>query len=152
MSKVFRVLRFFSVIIFLGVLMFVYAYLPKDVVLSFIDNTINKETFFYIVLGLFVLVNLLFTVVVILNKNLSIGGTSVKKQNLINWVTSLPVMVNLYLTFMIGSIGIINNANNFQGSYYSYLNYLGPILLFSWILALIFILTKKDQIASESTN
>ncbi len=139
-------------IIFLGVFLFVYAYLPLDVRLYFIDTSLNKETFFYIILGLFLLINLLFTILILLYKNIDLTSQSARKQNLITWVTTLPVMLNLYLTFMVGYIGILNNASNFQGNNYGYLNYLGPILLIGWISALIFIFFQRDQITSESTN
>ncbi len=152
MRKLLRVLLFFTIIIWLGFFMFVYAYLPKDVILLPDQLTVTKDNFFYIAITLFLVVNFLFTIVAGMFKQLKSARSTQRSQDLRTWFVSLPIMINLYLAFSIGSLGVMNNPSNFEGSFYGYLNYLGPILLVGWIFVLIFILAKGNQTTSESTN
>jgi hypothetical protein len=61
------------------------------------------------------------------------------------WFAALPVVVNFYICFLVGFLGVLNNPSNIQFSSYEYLNYLGPILLLVWgILIIYFMSTKKS--------
>ena len=152
MSKAVRVFLFFSIIIFLGVFLFVYANLPKEVAIVPGQISIEKDMFFYTMIILFVVINLLFTIISILFKNLKVSNLSDRKQMLRTWFISLPVMLNLYITFSVAYLGVLNNPANFESGAYNYLNYLGPILLIGWIFALFFVMSKSNQSPSESTN
>lgn len=140
MLKVVNFLKFLSIVLFLGILLLVYAYLPvmTNLTLDSTDLRLRKEYFFYFGIGVFVVVNLFF-----------LGFQKLYESHISNlevraWVRGLGFVVNIYLTLIIGFIGVINNTTHLDPSGFAYLNYLGPFLIFSWVVGLIYLAKKKS--------
>ncbi|MEQ8551487.1 MAG: hypothetical protein RLQ12_16025 [Cyclobacteriaceae bacterium] len=138
MLKVVNLVKVFSVLIFLGTLSLVYAYMPIMVKLDEEGMTeIHKENFFYGSVGVFIVVNVLILII----------------QNMINkkaideflkaWVGGFTFVFNLYLAFIIGFLGVLNNPTHIPASSYYYLNWLGPIMVLVWLIGLIFLVLKR---------
>ncbi len=139
MLKVVNFLKVLSILLFLGILLLVYAYLPVMVRLS-IESTelqLQKEDFFYFGIGVFVVVNLFFL------GFQKLYETHLKRLEVRAWVRGLSFVMNIYLTLLVGFIGVINNTTHLDPAGFSYLNYLGPFLIFVWVIGLIFLLKKK---------
>lgn len=139
MLRIVNFLKVLSIILFLIMLLLVYAYLP---VMAKLDPEqgalqLHKETFFYFVVGVFVAVNLVF-----------IGfqkmfEKQIKDEVLKAWVRGLAFVINLYFTFIVVFIGVINNAQHLSAAGFAYLNYLGPFLIFSWVIGLFYLIFFK---------
>ncbi|MBV6640398.1 MAG: hypothetical protein KI791_06760 [Cyclobacteriaceae bacterium] len=138
MLKAVKLIKVFSVLIFLGTLSLVYAYMPIMVKLDEEGMAeINKENFFYSAVGIFIAVNVLILVI----------------QNIINkkaideflkaWIGGFTFIFNLYLSLIIGFLGVLNNPAHIPASNYYYLNWLGPILILGWLVGLIFLVLKR---------
>lgn len=138
MIKAVKVLNLFSTILFAVVLLTIYAYLPISVDLNIDGVTaVHKQSFFYQALIAFISVNIILRL---------IFNFGFKKNGglLSSWLSSLILIINVYLTLLIGFIGVWNNATHIAPSGYSYLNFIGPILLIIWIGGLIFLVIKKQ--------
>lgn len=139
MLKVVNFIKLLSIILFLAILLLVYAYLPIMVKLDPEQELLqlNKETFFYFGMSVFVAINLVF-----------IGFQRLFERQIANevlkaWVRGLAFVVNLYLTFIVGFIGVINNTQHLKIEGFAYLNYLGPFLLVCWLVGLIYLIFSK---------
>ena len=137
MVKAVKVLNTVSTLLFITVLLLVYAYLPISVDLN-VDgiSNLHKHRFFYYAVGLYFGINLLIRIVL----GVGLKGLS---ENLLAWCTSLIFIINVYLSFLIGFVGVWNNATHISPSNYSYLNFLGPIFIIIWVAGLIFLVVKK---------
>ncbi|MEP5791777.1 MAG: hypothetical protein ABJ313_12640 [Cyclobacteriaceae bacterium] len=102
------------------------------------DLQIRKEDFFYFAIGVFVVTNVFF-----------LGFQKMYERHITKlevkaWVRGLSFIVNIYMTLIIGFIGVINNTAHLDPSGFAYLNYLGPFLIFSWVVGLIYLVKKKS--------
>ncbi len=143
MAKAINVLKVISAFVFLVTLLFVYSFLPVMVNLNPEDSgwLVHKEYFFYSILTVFILLNIF---LLILEKILN---GFISNEEIRAWIKGLAFVLNLYLSFIIGYIGVMNNAGHFQNGSYSYLNFLGPILVAGWIVGLIFLVFNKNKTA-----
>ena len=143
MLKAVNFVRLLSIAFFLGTLSVVYAYLDPAVSFSVETDmpTMHRTYFFYLISLIFLIINIiLWLFIKIMSPKIS------QRFGLLSagWVAALPVVVNFYICFLIGFLGVLNNASSLQLSNYTYLNYLGPILLMIWTgLAIYFMSTKK---------
>jgi len=137
MIQAVKVLNVTSILLFTVVLLLIYGYLPisVDVNIEGIDN-LHKHRFFYYSLSAFIGVNIIVRLI------LNFGFKSVS-ENVFAWMTSLIFILNLYLTFIVGFMGVWNNSNSISASSYAYLNYLGPFFILIWVGGLIFLVVKK---------
>ncbi len=137
MLKVFKVLRIFSVIIFLIVLTLSYAYIPLTIDSGWeaIDR-VGRGQFFYGFLGLFVAMGAMFYFLIFYVENRE------KHDNVRAMIHVLPFIFNLSLTLIVGSIGLRNNTQGVDAALFNYLNYLAAALPILWFFALIFSLVK----------
>ena len=143
MNKVLKILKFLTVVLFLITILSVYAFLPREVSLYIGDLQVSKEYFFYASLILFCVLNFLFSSLAWFYQR--IKEENPKRQQLKDWLTSLPVPINGYLLFMIAYIGIINNPESVNPDSYAYLLYLGPVLVVIWVVAVIRILMQSKN-------
>ena len=134
MEKAVNVLKVISSIVFLGTLLYVYSLLPVIVQLRPEDSSwsLHKEYFFYGAIIFFMVLNIC---LIVIERLLS---PSFKSEELRAWIKGLAVVLNFYLACMIGSLGVMNNANDFGPGSYSYLNFIGPVLIVMWLIGLIF--------------
>ncbi|MEQ8582933.1 MAG: hypothetical protein RIC30_11655 [Marinoscillum sp.] len=139
MLRVVSFLKLLSIILFLIILVLVYAYLPIMVAME--PGTgglqLHKETFFYYVVAGFVIVNL----VMLAFQKLFEG--KIENEDVKAWVRSGAFVINICLTLLVGFIGVLNNSGHLNPSGFAYLNYMGPVLIFSWILGLFYLIYKK---------
>ena len=137
MIKSIKVLNLFSTLLFAIVLLLIYAYLPISVDVNIEGvEAIHKQTFFYAALSGFVVINVLLRMITRL-------GLTKLNETLKGWVSLVVLVVNVYLTLLIGFIGVWNNATSISPNGYSYLNYIGPFLLIAWIAGLIFLVFRN---------
>ncbi|MFH6982332.1 hypothetical protein [Marinoscillum luteum] len=139
MLRVVSFLKLLSIILFLIILVLVYAYLPIMVALEPDAGSLqlHKETFFYYVVAGFVIVNL----VMLAFQKLFEG--KIENEDVKAWVRGGAFVINICLTLLVGFIGVLNNSAHLNASGFAYLNYLGPALIFSWILGLFYMIYKK---------
>ncbi|MFY0652313.1 MAG: hypothetical protein JXQ96_09785 [Cyclobacteriaceae bacterium] len=147
MHRILKLVARITSFIFLGMILYIYAFLPAKVDLSFDQsNTLmfDREQFFYGV----ILAYALYTVIIsFLKKTLtsaSRGQEEGKIENLKIWTDGLSVMLNLFFTFSVIFIGMQHNDEHFNITYFTFLIYLGPILLLGWIFYLLYILLAKS--------
>ncbi len=140
MLRVVNFLKFLSIALFLGILLLVYAYLPVMVKLSLEEQSLqlHKEHFFYYAIGVFVVINIF--LLFIQQKTEPLIPTLYAQA----WARAAAFVINIYVTLLIGFIGVINNTNHLDPSSFSYLNYMGPIIIFSWLVGLIYLLMKRS--------
>lgn len=137
MIKAVKVLNITSTLLFTVALLLIYGYLPISVDLNIEGiGDLHKHRFFYYSLSAFVAVNIIVRLI------LNFGFKSVS-ENVFAWMTSLIFILNLYLTFLVGFVGVWNNSHSISASSYAYLNYLGPFFILIWVGGLIFLVVKK---------
>lgn len=140
MLRVVNFLKLLSIILFLIILLLVYAYLPVMVKLE-PESTggleIHRENFFYYTVGFFVVINVLLLAIQKLSEN------KIPTEGAKAWSRGAAFVINIYLTLLVGFIGVINNSAHLDASGFTYLNYFGPFLIFSWVVGLIYMLVKK---------
>ncbi|RED93871.1 hypothetical protein [Marinoscillum furvescens] len=139
MVKVVNFLKFLSIVLFLGILLMVYAYLPVQVSLETAPGgyQLHKETFFYYTITGFIVINIVLLAFQKLNEK-RLSGDPLKA-----WMRGLGFVVNIYLTLIIGFIGVINNTTHLDPASFAYLNYLGPFLLVAWFVGLFYLVFSK---------
>ena len=147
MISIVKAVRVISSLAFLGVLLYVYAYLPDPVKLpvdlgGIRELLVNKGNLFYIMVGIFAIVSTTsFFVVRLIN---TLPGSEISfKKNLTNWSLSFLVVINIFLILSLVIIGIINNTERAGIGHYATLAYVGPVLLVIWLFLLIFVVAKR---------
>lgn len=142
MIKTVKFLRTLSAILFLGILAWVYAYLPYQVQLLEERGVfvIHKEHFFYYVGGAVLIINLFIIILsqIVEPLILSKGG-----ERAMAWFTGLGFVLNIYFTLLVGFVGVLNNQASVSVSGFAYLNYFGPVLLVGWIFGFFYFLKSK---------
>ncbi|MCG8322023.1 MAG: hypothetical protein MI921_21170 [Cytophagales bacterium] len=147
MISIVKAVRVISSLAFLGVLLYVYAYLPDPVKLpvdlgGIRELLVNKGNLFYVMVGIFAIVSTTsFFVVRLIN---TLPGSEISfKKNLTNWSLSFLVVINIFLILSLIIIGIINNTERAGIGHYATLAYVGPVLLVIWLFLLIFVVAKR---------
>lgn len=137
MIKAVKVLNTFSMLLFAAILLMVYAYLPINVDMNVTGmGGMHKQSFFYNAIVLFLVFSILLRLIITV-------GLKRLPSMIHAWVSALIFILNFYLTTLIGFIGVWNNAASITPSDYSYLNYMGPVLLIFWLVGLIFLVIKN---------
>jgi len=144
-----KFLKFFitvSIIVFLVALLIVYAFLPDPIGILFNENGLaiyemSKDTFFYSVLFLFVISQ----IILILFKRGVMFKTKLKFSNIITWFQGFHLSINLFIILMLAFIGLANNAVDYTFSSIQFISYLAPLLVIVWLVMLpVFLLLKKS--------
>ncbi len=156
MSRLVKFGWYFSIFLFLGVLLWVYAYLPNNVGIhadsrGAADEFLSKESLFYMLLGLFLLINVAFYALYKLIhlqylKTLNphdLESKRSKKQDLADWLLGFAGVLNIFLILTMAYLGIFNNQEGVTISHYAPVVYAGPVLIGIMLLLLIFIFVKK---------
>ncbi|MFY0600643.1 MAG: hypothetical protein JXR03_13305 [Cyclobacteriaceae bacterium] len=141
MVKAVNSLKILSLLVLLVTLLFVYAFLPVMVNLNpdVSGWSLHKEYFFYVVVGASLILNIF---LIFAERTLS---SIISSEEINAWIKGFSFVLNLYFSFLIGYVAVINNQNHFQSGSYAYLNYLGPILVLVWIIGLIFLSLKRNK-------
>lgn len=150
MISIVKAVRVISSLGFLGVLLFVYAYLPDTVklpldYLEVKEITMQKGSLFYTIIGVFALVSMVsFFVTRMIN---TLPATEMDfKRNLNSWSISFMAIINIFLIFSLIIISIINDSESTVSSHYSVLAYIGPILLVLWLVLLVFLISRRVMV------
>jgi hypothetical protein len=161
-----KLLQIISVIIFLGVLILVYAYLPQQVGFSIgrsglLSENISREYFFYGMLAAFVISNIL---CIGLGKALeqlpartatpgrgAVFFNEATKNAVIGWIKSFCFILNAVFIFGLMYVGMLNNAESIKGNNFGLFLFIGPVLVVIWLLLLIFIIIRQKIKSSALT-
>jgi len=133
-----KVLRIFTAIFYVVILLFIYAYLPLTLDLNIEGiGRIGRGFFFYTAMSVFVVLQLIFYFFRFYVDRAGVG------QQLRFTVHLLPSVMLFSLTLLIGYLGVLNNAEDIAPSRYYYLNYLSAVLMIGWFFAFLFVLIRK---------
>ena len=147
MIKVVGLVRFFSIILFLVTLGFVYAYLPLKVNMAPDDGmlAVDKDFFFYAVAAMFLVVNMVFTVIA------RVLGPRVRShsEEMLAWLKAGAPALNIYISLLVGFVGVINNPLSISASSYVYLNFIGPAMIILWLGGFIYLFLQSRAVTSE---
>jgi hypothetical protein len=152
MDKFAGTFRGITLVLFTLILVYTYALLPDAVVWNVSANafeTISKENFFFIALGLGFGINLIFV---------GAGRYFKKRSYLVSpqipfnlkampgWIYGFAGFLNLFFIFLLFFFGFINSGEDLQSNnFYGPLFYLGPVLIVAWLLYLPLALRKKNE-------
>ncbi len=156
MVKLFNLIRVFSSILLIFVLLFVYSNLPDRVGVVYnasgqVDFYLDKNEFFYTSLILCLVLNLVIVSFVKVfqslpvNENRFFFSNDLFKETLGAWLASLAPIINMFFIVIVIFIGIYNHGDLELIESYSYLAYLGQFLVLGWIFALVFIIITKSN-------
>ncbi|MBS1681801.1 MAG: hypothetical protein JST48_08830 [Bacteroidetes bacterium] len=144
--KISKVIWFFSLLIVLGVFMYVYAALPENVVVNENQQAVNisKEVFFYICLAVIALANaFVFAVSRIYPQT---------EEYFKGWFYGLTVCANIFFVTGLCFISLYNSSEKFDYPRIGFIIYGSIILLAGWSVSWpIFRLSQKifDKQLSE---
>ncbi len=138
MFQIAKVLRIFTSIFFVIILLFIYAYLPLTIDINFDSiGRVGRNFFFYSAMGSYVVLHLMFYFFRFYVDRAGVG------QQLRLTVHMLPAVMLFSLTLLIGYIGVLNNAEDIAPSRYNYLNYLSAVLMLGWFFTFLFVLIRR---------
>ena len=126
-----------SMVLYLIILLIVYAYLPERVGLLFADTgepvySFSRDAFFYTFLLLFIILQWIFY---LFSKHiLASRFNKPPRQILGTWFQGLMLMINIFFILMTLFMGLANNAIDYPYSRIGWLSYVGPWLIILWIL------------------
>ena len=138
MVKVLKFLTTASIIIFLVVILVVYAFLPDPSGLLYNKEgyrlfNVSKNTFFYVTLFIFILLQV---ILFLFNKIILTNHRTIIMQHIETWFLGMRLAINLFIILLLVFIGLANNAIDFEFSSIIYLPYLAPMIVIIWLLAL----------------
>ena len=133
-----KVIRLIFTFVFLAVLLLCYAYLPLTLDINIEGSQrIGRELFFYVAIGLFLLVNLSTYFL----RNNATGLTSAPKKKLL--IHLLAPVLYFSMAMLIGFLTVVNNPQDVSVISFNYLNYLAAGLVLAWIFSFLFVSIKK---------
>lgn len=150
-----KVFHFFSVLLFIFSFLFIYASLSEQVAYAIDDQgvilkQVSKESFFYIGIIFFVVLNVLIVFPGKMVENQStrnlkrlfpVGDPS--RDRMLTWIYSFAGIINVCLAIMMLFVKSINHQNEISMSEFSFFFYLIPVFFVVWIIALFWILLEK---------
>ncbi len=119
----------------LASLLYVYAGLSQEGEIYVSDTQSlfsDKETFFYIALGVLAIQNFAFYA---LSKNIKYRNSNLTSL-LVNWFLSFAFVLNFFYVVMINFIFLINSDEKFNFDNYGFLTFFSLGLIVVWLLAL----------------
>ena len=138
MVKLIRVFTTFTIILFLVLLLIVYAFLPVKVGIFYSGNgtavhEISRNGFFYSAISIFMILQLIFYL--FKGYVIRFRFQSEKRTNLAVWFRGMFLGVNIFFILMLIFIGMANNAVDYSFSSILYIAFIGPVLLLIWFFA-----------------
>jgi hypothetical protein len=127
--KIFRVVWFFSLMVTTGVLLYVYASLPEIVEMGEGGErfTIPRESYFYVMLALMAVFNLL---VFVLRRLYSVE----EPWNIVAWFYGVVILLNLFFLVTLSFTSLINSGERFDYPRIGVIIYGTIALLSAWSL------------------
>lgn len=160
MSRLVKFLWFFSMLIFLIALLYVYAYMPGMVGIHAgpqgdADQFINRSTFFYVSIGIFLIANIAFYVLKKLLEEMWLRSSSSalvsparmkRRADVADWLLGFAAALNFFFVLILIYLAMFNNSEDMSQGIYAPLVYGGPIMMGILFIILIFIFTKKRAV------
>ena len=155
MSRLIKFIWIITTLLFLGILLWVYAYLPENVNIGTDaegagNGFIGRESFFYTALVIFAFFNgVLFT----LKKWIEMkAGERIYtshdepgslQHDLADWLLGFAASINFFLILGMIYLSVFNNPEGIDFRFYGPIVYAGPIVIGILLLFLPFIFLKK---------
>ena len=154
-SRLSKVFYFLTTVFFIAAFLYIYALLPEKISYEVTTgeiptNQISRDTYFFISLALFVVLNLLIIVPAKMIENQA--GRRFRKvfrigdpfrDHMIAWIYSFSGILNINLIIMAFFILRINNLSGIGSGLIGFVFYLAPLFFLIWIVFLFIILGKK---------
>lgn len=157
MRRMIKFIWLVTIFLFLVVLLWVYAYLPSQVGVMAdpggeADTFISKNMFFYLSIGIFLLVNgVLFSLHKMLmpaslhayRRDPVLSPKESLRADLASWMFGFAAVLNIF--FILGTyfLSVFNNPEGLELSYYGLLVFAGPVLIVGMLLVLVYLFFKK---------
>lgn len=157
MSRMIKFIWLVSIFLFLVILLWVYAYLPAQVGVmanpgGAADTFISKNIFFYLSIGMFLLVNgVLFVMHKMLmpaslhayRRNPVLSPKEALRADLASWMFGFAAALNIFFILGIYFLSVFNNPEGLELAYYGVLVFAGPVLIIGMLLVLVYLFFKK---------
>jgi hypothetical protein len=147
MSKILKFFTTISIILFLAVIVIVYAFVPDPCGLLFSDNgsilySLPINTFFYSSLFIFMIIQIL---LMVFDKIFLSGSKQTNSVKLETWFQGMRLSINLFIILLLIFIGLANNAVDYSYSSIHLIIYFASLIIVIWFLTLPFFIfhTKK---------
>ncbi|MEM9674042.1 MAG: hypothetical protein AAF992_15730 [Bacteroidota bacterium] len=140
----------FTFLGFLIALSLSYAFVPPQVGVQADLNGnpnqfIGKETFFYLALGLFVLVNVVCLVFYRVLEAVPVSSplffrSALFKRRISNWFGTFTIVINIFLICIVSYISLFNNQGDYLIGQFNWIVWVGPLLsigVFAWLLIIL---------------
>lgn len=160
-----KAIYFISVLLFIFILLYFYSALPERVSYQMdeVGNSVaylEKGTFFYLMIGMFVICNGLVLLPPKLLETKSHAGLrrifpvgDPSRDYFLGWFYSFGAIINMSLGLMVFYTHSINNQNEIASKEFNTFFYMIPVLFLLWIVGLFLILMGKfKQVQSNSRN
>lgn len=143
MNKIIKLCYYVSIPTFLIFLLYNYALLPEQIGVLFdelglSELNVTKSIFFYVSLGSFILSNGLFYAYQSLSKAVNSKSNDEFSFTFDDWVSGLSLIINTTFILLVLFVGIYY-SRDINPLHYTFLIYLGPILLIAWFFYLVFL-------------
>lgn len=149
MIKLIKGFWYLSILIFLACLLYVYAAIQEDLTVELGESglSFSKETFFYIAVLIFAVLNVVFYYA---SKSLGKAGRSKHRKlsgshSYILILESLKVVLNFTLVSLVVFVGFFNRADDLNIDKYGAMVYVGPFLFGLWILYSAYVLITRKK-------
>ncbi|MEM8968910.1 MAG: hypothetical protein AAGE93_21010 [Bacteroidota bacterium] len=150
----------FTFLGFLIALSLSYAFLPIEVGLQADSNGqpdqfINRETFFYLSLGTFVVVNIIclvfFRVLNALPASSTVFYRSILfKERIRDWFGAFTTVINIFLICIVSYLSLFNNQGDYQIGQFNWIMWVGPLLFAGVLVWFVVILLSPKPISTEA--
>lgn len=157
MSRFVKLFWVFSLIGFLAALLFSYTSIPEQVDIALGSSVVSsiflsRDVYFYAMIGIMVFTNAtLLTMAKVLNIIPSLEASNTFKVNIINWLGSFSVILNLFFSITALIVGFYNNPAFESPTHYNYLAYIGLVLILVWLFGLLYVLVKKNGVKAPAS-
>lgn len=152
MSRLIKFTWFLTTLLFLGILLWSYAYLPANVGVGadaggYPNEFLEKEAFFYLALCVFIFFNvILFSSKKLIDNSISKRGYSPQRSlqhDLSDWLLAFAASINIFLVLGLVYLDVFNNSDGVNLNIYGPVVFAGPVLVGILLVVLGVILLKK---------
>lgn len=154
MDKFIGFFRTVSYLLFLGALLWSYAYMVGQITYRFDTDgnplfMVDKNTYFFSAMLIFIFANAVCAVFIQTLKKIKTSEEGVGLRNrslkldLITWTKGFAGVLNLFFVLVMFFLGLMNLAESKQSMTLGFYVYLGPILIVGWFFYLAYLLGKR---------
>jgi hypothetical protein len=139
--KIFKGVWFLSMLAVMANLLYVYAFLPEQVVIledGLKTMMVGRDGFFYTAMITIALTN---SIVFLFSEKIA------PKEDFRAWINGLVISLNIFFILSMSFVGVFNSAEKYDFTRMGLIIYIGIGLIAAWMLAWpIYTLTKKTQL------